>query len=102
VPQAFARGNWVEDRASGLPVLAASHDAHDRLQTHGHLELSYTDSGHLETKLDTRTGERTVYDYDEFGNLLGVGLADGRSIQYLVDGADRRMAKLVDNVVVEH
>ena len=89
-------GNLVEIREAGIPVLAASHDAQDRLRTHGHLELTHTDSGHLETKLDTRTGERTTYHYDEFGNLLGVELADGRSIQYLVNGADRRVAKLVD------
>ena len=89
-------GNLVEIREAGIPVLAASHDAQDRLRTHGHLELTYTDSGHLETKLDTRTGERTTYRYDEFGSLLGVELADSRSIQYLIDGADRRVAKLVD------
>ena len=89
-------GNLVEIREAGIPVLAASHDAQDRLRTHGHLELTYTDSGHLETKLDTRTGEHATCRYDEFGNLLGVELADGRSIQYLIDGADRRVAKLVD------
>jgi RHS repeat-associated protein len=91
-----ANGNLVEIREAGIPVLAASHDAQDRLRTHGHLELTYTDSGHLETKLDIHTGERTTYRYDEFGNLLGAELADGRSIQYLVDGADRRVAKLMD------
>ena len=89
-------GNLVEIREAGIPVLAASHDAQDRLRTHGHLELTYTDSGHLETKLDTRTGEHATYRYDEFGNLLGAELADGRSIQYLIDGADRRVGKLVD------
>ena len=30
------------------------------------------------------------------GTCLDVELADGRAIQYLVDGADRRVAKLVD------
>jgi RHS repeat-associated protein len=89
-------GNLVEIREAGILVLAGSHDAQDRLRTHGHFELTYMDSGHLETKLDTRTGEHATYRYDEFGNLLGAELADGRSIQYLVDGADRRVAKLVD------
>lgn len=89
-------GNLTEIREAGIPVLTAAHDAQDRLLTHGPLALTHTPSGHLETKLDTRTGERTVYGYDELGNLLGVELADGRSIQYLVDGADRRVAKLVD------
>jgi RHS repeat-associated protein len=89
-------GNLLEIREAGIPVLTATHDAQDRLVTHGRFTLTHTDSGHLSTKLDTLTGESTYYYYDELGNLLGVDLADGRSIQYLVDGADRRVAKLVD------
>jgi RHS repeat-associated protein len=89
-------GNLVEIRESGIPVLTATHDAQDRLLTHGRFALTHADSGHLASKLDTFTGESTAYHYDELGNLLGADLADGRSIQYLVDGADRRVAKLVD------
>ncbi|HWN66804.1 MAG TPA: RHS repeat-associated core domain-containing protein [Haliangium sp.] len=89
-------GNLVEIREAGIPVLNATHDAQDRLVTHGRFVLTYTDAGYLASKLDTLTGESTAYRYDEFGNLLRVDLADGRSIMYLVDGADRRVAKLVD------
>jgi RHS repeat-associated protein len=89
-------GNLVELREAGIPVLTATHDAQDRLVTHGRFVLTYTDSGHLASKADTLTGESAAYHYDEFGNLLGVDLADGRSIQYLIDGADRRVAKLID------
>jgi RHS repeat-associated protein len=89
-------GNLVEIREAGLPVLTATHDAQDRLVTHGRFALTHSDSGHLASKADTLTGESTAYHYDEFGDLLGVELADGRSIQYLIDGADRRVAKLVD------
>jgi RHS repeat-associated protein len=89
-------GNLVEIREAAIPVLTATHDAQDRLLTHGRFTLAHADSGHLASKTDTLTGETTVYHYDELGNLLGVDLADGRSITYLVDGADRRVAKLVD------
>jgi RHS repeat-associated protein len=89
-------GNLVEIREAGLSVLTAAHDAQDRLVTHGRFALTHTASGHLASKRDTLTGESKTYHYDEFGNLLGVDLADGRSITYLVDGADRRVAKLVD------
>jgi RHS repeat-associated protein len=89
-------GNLVEIRQLGIPELTATHDAQDRLVTHGRFALTHSDSGHLASKLDTLTGERTAYHYDEFGNLLGADLADGRSIQYLIDGADRRVAKLID------
>jgi YD repeat-containing protein len=89
-------GNLLEIRDAGIPVLTATHDAQDRLVTHGRFALAHTDSGHLASKRDTLTGESTTYHYDEFGNLLGVDLADGRSIQYLIDGADRRVAKLVN------
>jgi RHS repeat-associated protein len=81
---------------AGIPGLTATHDAQDRLVTHGRFALTHSDSGHLASKTDTLTGERASYRYDEFGNLLGAELADGRSIQYLIDGADRRVAKLID------
>jgi RHS repeat-associated protein len=89
-------GNLVEIREAGIPVLMATHDAQDRLVSHGRFTVTHSDSGYLASKTDTLTGESTAYQYDEFGNLLGVELADGRSITYLVDGADRRVAKLVD------
>jgi YD repeat-containing protein len=89
-------GNLVEIREAGIPVLTATHDAQDRLVTHGRFALTHTASGHLASKLDTLTGESTDYHYDEFGSLLGVDLADCRSIQYLIDGSDRRVAKLVN------
>jgi YD repeat-containing protein len=89
-------GNLVEVREAGIPVLTATHDAQDRLVTHGRFALGHTDSGHLASKTDTLTGETTAYHYDEFGNLLAVDLANGRSLQYLIDGADRRVAKLID------
>jgi RHS repeat-associated protein len=94
-----ANGNLVEMREDGVPVLTATHDAQDRVLTHGRFALTHSDSGHLASKLDALSGQSTAYQYDEFGNLLGVVLADGRSIEYLVDGADRRVARRVDGAL---
>ncbi len=40
-------------------------------------------------------GETTFYDYDLYGNLLSVALSDGRTIEYDVDGAGRRVGRRV-------
>ncbi|MBI2565445.1 MAG: RHS repeat-associated core domain-containing protein, partial [Candidatus Schekmanbacteria bacterium] len=39
------------------------------------------------------------YDYDVLGNLRSVGLPDGRTIDYEVDGAGRRVGKKIDGVL---
>ena len=43
----------------------------------------------LETKTNRDTDEEWLYQYDVLGNLLSVGLPDGRLIEYLVDGLGR-------------
>ena len=80
-------------------MLTATYDDQDRLLTHCDLSFTYTPAGHRETRLHTGTGQVTAYQYDELGNLLGVALPDGRALEYLVDGADRRVAKRVDGVL---
>ena len=94
-----ANGNLTEIHAAGLPVLTATYDDQDRLLTHCDLSFTYTPAGHRETRLHTGTGQVTAYQYDELGNLLGVALPDGRALEYLVDGADRRVAKRVDGAL---
>ena len=44
---------------------------------------------------DTATGEEAVYEYDLYGNLLSVALPDGRTVEYDVDGAGRRVGRRV-------
>ena len=41
------------------------------------------------------------YEYDALGNLRKVTLADGRVIEYVVDGLGRRIGKKVDGVLVK-
>ena len=94
-----ANGNRMsKTTASG--TYAATYDNQDRLLTYGKWAYSYTANGELQTKTDTSNGQITVYAYDAQGNLRHVDLPDGRSIDYLVDSASRRIAKKINGAVV--
>jgi YD repeat-containing protein len=49
----------------------------------------------------TQGGQTVSYDYDEFGNLRGVTLADGIRIDYVLDGQSRRIGKKVNGTLVQ-
>jgi RHS repeat-associated protein len=56
----------------------------------------YRDSGSLLTKTDLATSAVTMYDYDEFGNLLSVALPDGATVvSYEVDARNRRVGRSI-------
>jgi RHS repeat-associated protein len=75
----------------------ASYDDQDQLLTYGASSFSYNAAGDL---LSRTTGSQTTsYDYDPLGNLLGVTLPDGRAIDYLIDGENRRIGKRIDGVL---
>jgi YD repeat-containing protein len=76
-----------------------TYDEQDRLLSYADDTYAYTTDGDLLTKTNTRSGELTAYDYDAFGNLLGVELPSGRDIEYVVDGRGRRIGKKVDGVL---
>jgi YD repeat-containing protein len=46
-------------------------------------------------------GGSTGYQYDVQGNLKEVLLPDGTKIEYLVDGANRRIGRMVNGVLVQ-
>jgi len=75
------------------------YDDQDRLTNYGNAIYTYTVNGELETK--TVGADTTVYDYDELGNLISVTLPDGTFIEYIIDGLNRRVAKLVDGIFIE-
>ena len=62
---------------------------------------AYTANGELKSKTDTATGQTTTYTYDALGNLTAVNLPDGRRIEYLIDGQNRRIGKKVNGVLVQ-
>src|SRR6185436_2738861 len=47
------------------------------------------------------TARITTYQYDLYGNLRHVELPNGDEIDYLIDAANRRVGKLVNNVRVQ-
>lgn len=76
-----------------LRALGAATIVTHRLQTI-FVGAEHTD-GTLRTKTDTASGEVTTYDYDALGNLRSVELPDTRRIEYIVDGAQRRVGRRV-------
>ncbi len=76
--------------------ISATFDDQDRLVSAGGATYTYTSSGYLQTRTDTAGA--TSYAYDAFGNLRSVTLPSGPVVSYLVDGMQRRIARLVDGV----
>lgn len=58
---------------------------------------AWTANGELAARMDA--GGTTSYGYDELGNLRTVRLPDGTAIEYLIDGANRRVGKRVNGVI---
>jgi RHS repeat-associated protein len=91
-----ANGNRLT--GPGLTINAI-YDTQDRLLSYGDTTYSYTHTGYLQNK--NNASGTTTYAYDVFGNLKSLTLSDGRTINYLVDGYNRRIAKKVDDTMVK-
>ncbi|MGD9127713.1 MAG: hypothetical protein PVH19_10075, partial [Planctomycetia bacterium] len=92
-----------QDYRSGSAVVNnGSFDAQDRMESYGnasdgYTKFTYSDNGELKTK--TLNGDVTAYDYDVLGNLRSVDLPNGTAIDYIIDGENRRIGKMVDGVL---
>jgi RHS repeat-associated protein len=84
-------------RPSGVET--GTYDDQDRLLSRGTASYTYTRNGELSTK--TVASEVTRYDYDVLGNLRRVTLPNGEVIDYVLDGANRRVGKKVNGVLVQ-
>ncbi len=82
-------------------VVSATYDFQDRLLSYGSLTYEYLESGELLSKTDGATGDVTMYEYDELGNLRSVALPSSELIEYEIDGQSRRVGRLVDGVVTQ-
>ncbi len=89
--------NGNRTHVNGQPV--ATYDSQDRLLTYNGASYTYTENGELLTK--TRNGATSTYDYDVLGNLRKVVLPGGVTIEYLIDGQNRRIGKKVNGVLVQ-
>jgi len=74
-----------------------SYDAQDRLTNYGDATYMHTPAGERTSK--TTPQGTTSYDYDAAGNLRHVTLPDGTDIEYLIDGQDRRVGKIVNGTL---
>ncbi len=79
--------------------LTGTYDEQDRLLQYGNNSYTYTANGELSSK--TTGADITLYNYDEFSNLMSVTLPDGTDITYLVDGENRRLGKEVNGTLVQ-
>jgi len=87
-------GNRISDG-----VNQASYDEQDRLVQYGSAIFSYTDNGELRSK---KAGDQeTRYDYDVLGNLRKALMPDGKAIEYVIDGRNRRVGKKVNGTLVQ-
>lgn len=78
---------------------SGSHDNQDRLLSYGANTCQYTANGEMVSKMSP-DGE-TLYQYDEPCNVLSVELPDGVSIDYIIDGLNRRIGKKINGVLVQ-
>jgi RHS repeat-associated protein len=96
-----ANGNRI---AHTIPAKSDSgfFDAQDRLFSYSSAQDSttryiYSANGDLQKKI--QGSDTTRYDYDAMGNLLSVVLANGTKIEYVPDGAGRRIVRKVNGQI---
>ena len=82
-----------------LGTTSATYDNQDRLLVYGTKSYTYTGNGELLTK--TEGGVTANYTYDVLGNLTKVILPGGTTIDYLIDGRNRRIGKRVNGTVIQ-
>ncbi len=78
---------------------SATFDDQDRILTYGDLVFSFNENGDLLSRTDVVTADTWDFSYDALGNLKAVTLPDGTDVEYLVDGQNRRVSKLVDGAI---
>lgn len=76
-----------------------TYDAQDRMVTFGGATYAYTPNGELAAR--TVGGAVTRFEYDGRGNLTAAVLPDGTRVEYVLDGAGRRVGKKVGGTLVQ-
>jgi RHS repeat-associated protein len=76
-----------------------TYDAQDRLTQYGTTAYGYSANGELQSS--TVGGQTTTYQYDGLGNLKSVVGPTGFTIEYLVDGQNRRIGKKVNGTLTQ-
>lgn len=86
-------------KTSGGMITSATYDDQDRLLTYGATSYAYTPNGEVSSK--TNNGVTTHYTYDMLGNLIQAKLPGDITIDYVIDGKNRRVGKKVNGTLVQ-
>ncbi|RKZ90335.1 MAG: hypothetical protein DRR19_10400 [Candidatus Parabeggiatoa sp. nov. 1] len=93
-----SNGNRLSATTQIYGTANGTYDAQDRLTQYGENTYAYTANGELQTK--TRDDVNSQYGYDVLGNLRSVQL-DGKQIEYVIDGRNRRVGKKVNGALTQ-
>ena len=94
-----ANGNRLSVTRPFSGKVSGAYDVQDRLTAYGTITYTYAANGDILTA--TSGGQTTAYSYDAFKNLSSVQLPDGRQIEYIIDGQNRRIGKKVNGVLTQ-
>lgn len=89
--------NGNRTHVNGIQI--ATYDDQDRLNQFNTTGYTYTDNGDLLTK--TTAGITTTFNYDVLGNLMQVSLPGSLTLDYIIDGENRRIGKKVNGALVQ-
>ncbi|MCP5197341.1 MAG: hypothetical protein H6974_11225 [Gammaproteobacteria bacterium] len=76
-----------------------AYDAQDRLLSDA--DTTYTHGANGELQSQVHNGQTTTYAYDALGNLRHVTLPNGDTLDYRIDGQNRRIGKQVNGVLTQ-
>jgi len=98
-----ANGNRINgfNKAGGI---LAYYDAQDRLTSWNGTSYTYTANGELASKRHSLAGgnpQVTTYQYDVLGNLMSATLPNATTVDYVIDGRNRRIGKKVNGTLVQ-
>jgi len=95
--------NNVKEYKSNSKRTIATHNSEDQLiKLTGSVNKDYQYTADGDLKSYTNCNGTTNFEYDVFGNLKKVVLANGKVIEYKVDGLNRRVKKIVNGQVKEY
>jgi len=90
--------NYVKNSEGTIDQTAGnfSVNGQDQLLKYGSTTFKYSPKGDLSVKT-LPNGTSFIFDYDAAGGLRHVGLPDGSTIEYVLDGLGRRVGKKLNN-----
>lgn len=95
-----SNSNRISGNVAGVSF-TGTYDSQDRLSSYNTESYTYNLNGELTSRTDSKTGLTTTYAYDAFGNLKQAAVPT-KTVNYKVDGFNRRIAKLTGTTVNEY